>query len=205
MNQQQAISVPAPEALRYATVPRLIEALERLNQVVAERFVPLNDEQLNWKPTPDEWSVGQCLDHIITTDKQYVPIFEQAVQGAMRGNFWQRLPLMPRLFGDLLYKYTHPQTTKPMPAPRIFRPSSSHIEPDVCARFQAHQEQMLGFLHASQDKPIDKLVISSPVATWMVYSLGDAFRILTVHQYLHLLQAEGVKHTAGFPIAGQVA
>jgi hypothetical protein len=201
MSQQPPIPVPAPDELRRAAVPRLVQELEQLDEIVAERFGPLTADQLNWKPTSDEWSIGQCLDHIITTDTQYIPIFEQVAQGTMRPGFWRRLPLIPRLFGDMLYNSVHPETTRPIPAPRIFRPSSSRIEPDVYERFQSHQEQIISLMHASQDQPIDEVIISSPVAVWMVYSLGSAFRMLVAHQYLHLLQAERVKQTEGFPTA----
>jgi hypothetical protein len=39
----------------------------------------------------------------------------------------------------------------------------------------------------------------------MVYSLGDAFRVVVAHQYLHLMQAERVKRADGFPAAEHVA
>ncbi len=201
MSPQPPIPVPAADELRRAAVPRLVHELEQLDDIVAERFVPLTTDQLNWKPTSNEWSIGQCLDHIITTDKQYMTIFEQVVQGTMQPNFWQRLPLLPRFFGDMLYNFVHPETTRPVPAPRIFRPSSSSIEPDVYERFHAHQEQIINLMHASQDQPIDEVIISSPVAVSMVYSLGNAFRVVVAHQYLHLMQAERVKQTEGFPTA----
>lgn len=199
MSQQQTIQVPAPEELRQAGVPRLVQELEQLAGEMQQRFAPLTSEQLNWKPTADEWSIGQCLDHIITTDEQYTPIFEQAANGSMRTNFWQRLPLLPKMWGDMLYKYVHPATTRPVQSPAIFRPTSSSVGPDVHDRFRAHQEELIRLMQASQHIPIDKIIISSPVGAWLVYSLGDAFRVTVVHQYLHLLQAEGVRQAAGFP------
>lgn len=205
MNQHQHILAPPPDELRRAGVPRLIQELQALGQVVPQHFGALTTEQLNWKSSPTEWGVGQCLDHIITTDEQYRTTFEQAMQGTLPNTFWQRLPLLPRLMGNMLYGSMHPETTRPVPAPRIFRPSSSTIAPDVCERFQAHQEHLIGCLRACEDMPIDERIISSPVAAWMVYSLGDAFRVVVAHQYLHLMQAERVKRADGFPAAEHVA
>jgi hypothetical protein len=204
MSQHQQIWAPAPGELRRAAVPRLIQEVQSLGEIAAEHFTPLTSEQLNWKPSPDEWSIGQCLDHIITTDEQYSATIEQAVQGTLPRTFWQRLPLLPQLVGTLLYRSMHPETTRPISAPRIFRPSSSTIGTEVYERFQAHQEHLIGLLRASQDIPIDNCIISSPVAASMVYSLGDAFRVIVVHQYLHLMQAERVKYTDGFPAASSV-
>jgi hypothetical protein len=199
MSEQSRIQAPRPDDLRKAAVPRLVKELEQLGDIVAERFTPLNAEQLNWKPAPDEWSIGQCLDHLITTDVQYLPIMEQEAQGTRQTNFWQRLPVLPGVFGSMLYNSLHPETaTKSMQSPNVFRPSESEIGLDICDRFQAHQAKVMSAMQGNQEKPIDTIIISSPVASWLVYSLGDAFRVIVVHQYLHLMQAERVLQAEGY-------
>ncbi|MGH7471115.1 MAG: DinB family protein [Longimicrobiales bacterium] len=37
--------------------------------------------QLNWKPAPDSWSVGQCLDHLININREYDPTFDRIQKG----------------------------------------------------------------------------------------------------------------------------
>ena len=34
-------------------------------------FGELNEEQLNQKPSPDKWSIGECIDHLIVSHNQY--------------------------------------------------------------------------------------------------------------------------------------
>ena len=36
-------------------------------------FSNIRLEQLNWKPSPDQWSIGQCLDHLLVFDSSYFP------------------------------------------------------------------------------------------------------------------------------------
>src|SRR4051812_14551986 len=37
----------------------------------------LSVDQLNWKPRPDAWSIGQCLEHLCLSNEVYIePITE---------------------------------------------------------------------------------------------------------------------------------
>jgi Na+-translocating ferredoxin:NAD+ oxidoreductase RnfD subunit len=75
-------------------------------------FGNLTAAQLNWKPSTDVWSIGQCFDHLITTNKAYIPIIEQVLTGKKQSTLWEKTPLLPNLFGKLLIKYLSPQSTR---------------------------------------------------------------------------------------------
>ena len=44
-------------------------------------FGHLNAQQINWKPRADQWSVAQCLEHLITINREYYPQFGQIIKG----------------------------------------------------------------------------------------------------------------------------
>jgi len=56
-------------------------------------FGHLSGEQLNWKPGPEEWSVGQCFDHVVISNRPYEPIVEEILAGRRRRRFRERVPL----------------------------------------------------------------------------------------------------------------
>ena len=60
------------------------EKLSRLAVEVEEKLGGLSKKQLNWKPSPDVWSVGQCLDHLVVTNKQEIP----AIKAGLAGSCW---------------------------------------------------------------------------------------------------------------------
>src|SRR5262249_21641958 len=41
----------------------------------------LSGGQLNWKPSPHQWSVGQCLDHLLVSSEVYLPPISRALDG----------------------------------------------------------------------------------------------------------------------------
>src|SRR5687768_9841401 len=80
-----------PEAYRlFMDTNTYIAALENdivsINSAVRSAFSGLTAAQLNWKPAPDSWSIAQCLHHMITADKQYMPRMEQKInEGRSKG------------------------------------------------------------------------------------------------------------------------
>jgi len=44
-------------------------------------FGQLSAEQVNWKPSEGEWSIGQCFDHLIISNRPYLTIIEKIQKG----------------------------------------------------------------------------------------------------------------------------
>src|SRR5262245_66249953 len=65
-------------------------------------FGHLNSEQLNWKPAADSWSVAQCLDHLISANHEYQPVFDRILNGEYRKTFLHGMPFLPALFGRMM-------------------------------------------------------------------------------------------------------
>jgi hypothetical protein len=52
-----------------AGIPQLIPAVEQFTREVEAQLGGLSAGQLNWKPNPEEWSLGQCLNHLIVVGR----------------------------------------------------------------------------------------------------------------------------------------
>ena len=162
-------------------------------------FGRLSGEQLNWKPGETEWSVGQCFDHLIIANRPYVPIFEEALAGRRRRRLWERMPLLPRLFGTLLINTLRPDSGRKARAPRALLPARSHIATSIVATFLQEHDRLRGLMEASGRIDLARITITSPVLPLVTYSLLDACRIIVVHEQNHFVQATRVTQSAGFP------
>jgi hypothetical protein len=162
-------------------------------------FARLSGEQLNWKPGEGEWSIGQCFDHLIVSNRPYVQIFEEILAGQRRQRVWERMPLLPRLFGKLLIDALRPDSGRRAKARPAFHPSSCHIVPATIATFLEQQERLLRLMDASRELDRDLITITSPVVGFVTYSLMDACRIIVVHEQNHFVQATRVMESQGFP------
>ncbi|HEX7330826.1 MAG TPA: DinB family protein [Pyrinomonadaceae bacterium] len=161
-------------------------------------FGHLTASQLNWKPSAERWSVGQCFDHLISSNKGYLPIIDSVLAGH-KPTFWQRMPLVPGLMGKLLVKSMDPASTRKVKAPKRFQPAQSDIRGSVIDDFVDQQNQLVAKMKATEHLDLERIVITSPVAGVVIYSLMDAYRLIAVHEQRHFQQAKRVTEEPGFP------
>ena len=63
--------------LRDRDLPTILAEASCVADETKRVFGRLSAEQINWKPSEREWSIGQCFDHLIISNRPYVPIFEE--------------------------------------------------------------------------------------------------------------------------------
>src|SRR5262249_14886313 len=83
-------------------LPTVVAEASLIAEETKRVFGGLSGEQVNWKPGVGEWSIGQCFDHLVLSNHPYVRVFEEILAGQRRSRVWERVPLLPHLFGRLL-------------------------------------------------------------------------------------------------------
>ena len=180
---------------------KLIRDAGTIAEDARSTFGKLSPTQLNWKPSAERWSIAQCFDHLITTNKGYFPIIESVRTGTKQTTFWERLPVLPGLAGRLLIKTLDPASTRKIKAPKRFAPAQSNISAGIIDDFAAQQEKVIEGMQATKHLDLEKIVITSPAVSSGVvtYSLMDAYRIIVVHELRHFQQAQRVAAEPAFP------
>ena len=173
-------------------LPKLFADLDAVTRDIQTAFGRLSSEQVNWKPNPDTWSVAQCLQHLIVINTAYFPLLEAVARGEHRPSLWTRVPLLPRVFGRMVLKAVRPEGRHRFKTSPRFEPSASRID-EVVARFEAHQQDLVAHMRMTEHLDLRKVIITSPVASGVTYSLLDAYRIVVAHERRHLAQARRVR------------
>jgi DinB family protein len=182
-----------------AKLPALIAATNDIAAEAKSTFGRLSPTQLNWKPSAERWSVAQCFDHLLTSNKGYFPPIEGVFAG-IKPTFWQRMPLLPGLAGKLLIKSLDPKSTRRIRAPKKIQPAHSDIRASIIDDFVAQQAQIVEKMKSTEHLDLEKTIITSPVAAAITYSLMDAYRVIVVHERRHFEQARRVTEEASFPV-----
>jgi hypothetical protein len=176
----------------------LLDELRALTDDARRVFGRLTPAQLNWKPSAEVWSVGQCFDHLIVTNRGFYPALEEAARGARREKLWERVSPLSGLFGRLMVRGM--ASRRKFKAPRGLKPSASDAGPDVVERFAGQQGELAGLMRAAAaGTDLRRAVVTSPVAGFVTYSMLDACRIVVAHNRRHLAQARRVTEAEGFP------
>lgn len=181
-----------------ADLKSLISSANRLADEAKSTFGNLSPSQLNWKPSPERWSVAQCFEHLITANSGYFPIIEEVLSGKKR-TLWQSMPVLPGLTGRLFIKSLDPSSTRKIKAPKRFEPAQSDIRGSVIDDFAEQQGKIVERMKATEHLALEKIVVTSPAAAVITYSLMDAYRIIVVHEQRHFQQAKRVTEEPGFP------
>jgi hypothetical protein len=179
-------------------LPAVINAANNVANDAKTTFGHLTPSQLNWKPSAERWSVAQCFEHLLTSNKGYLPIIDNVLAGYKR-TFWQSMPVLPGLMGKLLVKSMDPASTRKVKAPKRFQPAQSDISGSVINDFVDLQKQLVDKMKATEHLDLEKIVISSPITAVVTYSLMDAYRLIVVHEQRHFQQAKRVTEETGFP------
>jgi hypothetical protein len=160
---------------------------------------PLSRRQLNWKPAPKRWSVGQCLDHLGVSMGLYLDPMEPVIERADRrgGEPYGRGTWMGRLLLGALRK-----PGRRYLAPPSFQPRGGDLDPDdVRGELDRQIGRLLRAVERCDGLALGEVKIPWPFLRLVELSLAQAFELQVLHLGRHLGQAERVIRADGFPAA----
>jgi len=190
-----------PDPMDYTTIS-LVDVRTELDAIAADAgtaFGRLDARQINWKADASRWSVAQCLEHLLTANRQMVEMADQALDATRGRTLWQRLPIWPGLLGRMLVRTQSPNATRRFKAPGKAQPAASALDTGIVARFVDRQRELIAKLDASATRDLAGAVMASPFLGIVTYSVLDGWRLIVAHERRHVQQAKQVMATPGFP------
>ena len=180
------------------SLSEVIDEVESITRETVETFGHLTAPQLNWRPDAGQWSIAQCLDHLMVTNRGFFPVFDALGNGSKQTTLWERMPLVPSFFGKLLLKGLGPASKQRFKAPPGTQPAAGDFDTEIIRQFKEQQSGLAARLRQLTKLDATRIIITSPLAKVMTYSLLDACRIIAVHERRHFAQARRVLTMPGF-------
>lgn len=180
----------------------VISELDRVSKDVRNSFGDLTNEQINWKPAAESWSVGQCLDHLIRSNEGFFPELDGLATGTRKNTLWQSWSPLSGIAGAFLVSTLKKDNQKTKTSQRMTPPSD--IQGDIVERFAEHQDQLIEKLRATSDADWHKVVFTSPFVKIMTYRMDVGLQAVIEHEKRHFRQAKRVMAMDGFPKAAVV-
>ena len=169
---------------------RLLSELDAADERAVTLAKPLSADQLNWKPSPGEWSIGQCLDHLCVANEVYLAAMETGLPGRPPGVAQE---ITPGWFGRWFIRTAiepSPQSRKGR-APRKIVPASS-VDGTILDRFLHTNVKAREFVRRAARYDVNHVRFRNPFVPIVFFTIGTGLEILVRHQRRHLLQAERV-------------
>jgi hypothetical protein len=176
---------------------RLICELDVADQRADSLAKTLSAEQLNWRPRPDVWSVGQCLQHLWLSNEVYLPAISTSLKGRQRARVQE---ITPGWFGRwFIRNYVEASSeSRRTRAPRKIEPDEQ-VESSILESFLRSNQIAREIICRASDYDVNRIRFKNPFIPALRFTAGTGLEIVSKHQSRHLLQAERVRQRADFP------
>lgn len=153
-------------------------------------------EVLSYTPQLGQWSALQCLEHLNTYGRFYLPALDKAITAAEQNNSRPLDTFKSSWLGAWFTKQMQPtpegKLRSRMKSPKGHLPS---VQPDagmVLREFIQQQEMMESLMDRAAKINIQKAKVGTSLSSLIKLSVGDTFGFMTAHINRHVLQAENV-------------
>jgi hypothetical protein len=172
----------------------LIENLLDQTEIILKKAIEwqlIPDSTFALRPTSESWSANECLQHLNSYGRFYLPAIENALRKSQidenasqfspgwLGNYFTKL-MMPDIDGKV---------SKKMKSPKDHSPKTiieSHL---VISEFIDHQEKLLQLLRKAKGIDLNKIRVGISIAPFIKLKLGDVLMFLIAHTVRHTHQA----------------
>lgn len=177
------------------TNAQLIDELLQLIETTtasAKRFKELTPAQLNYKKSPDSWSILECIEHLNLYGDFYLPGIQKQVLKAEKvsADSTVKSGWLGNYFANLMQVKNG--EVKKMQSPKDKNPINSQLSVTTIDRFLKQQQLLTSLLTQSKTIDLTKTKTAISLSNLIKLRLGDTFRFLVYHIDRHIQQAEGV-------------
>jgi hypothetical protein len=175
---------------------RLIAELGAADRRAAALVDGLTLDQLNWQPRPGAWSIGQCLDHLRASNETLVPVLSLALTGRQPKRVDEiKLGAFSRWF---IRSYIAPNPATHARAPRKIVPAS-RVELSVLDALVRSNDAARELIRRASAYDVNRIRYRNPFIPIIHFTVATGLEITAQHPRRHMLQAENVKRSPGFP------
>lgn len=173
------------------TLEQISRTVENQKHTVIAAFVPLELSLLNYKPSPDSWSILECLEHLNRYSRYYNPALAKAIAANSRGKSEQTIRYS--WLGKKSLDMVRPENGKKSKTVKHMNPNNSQLGRQTLEEFLDHQTELLQLLDKAKGANLNKKAI--PVEFFKLLKLytGETLEFVALHQERHLQQALHVK------------
>jgi hypothetical protein len=170
-----------------------LDQLLSIRQDAPGIIAKLSDEQANWRPAPGRWSIAECLGHLNETARESTQRLDDALGPARKSGLTSQGPFSYPLWERLFVQSLEPPPRFRARTSKALSPPRDLAAADVLREFLEWQDGFAERLRQADGLDLRRVRVKSPVAGWLRYSLGTAFRVFLAHERRHIWQARQVR------------
>jgi hypothetical protein len=175
------------------------EQLENIKEDAQELTAPLDDAQFNWRPSPKQWSISECLAHLNLADGLDLPVISKEMERGRAAGLTGAGPFRYGFFSRWFVGFMGPPPKFRVKAPKAYLPPAGHRKDEVVPEFLSIHDRILELVEKANGLDLARIKVPSPAGR-IKFSLGPRFALLASHDRRHLWQAWQVRQHRDFPV-----
>jgi len=190
--------VPPPRAL--TTMQPFFRELTVNRETALARLDGLSSAQLDWRPTPKQWSLAENCDHLATIAHLYLRALDDAIRRGHADAAYSDRPFQGNTISRLLVWSMEPPVRVRIRTPRALQPQTADPV-EARAAYRAAQSAFELRLERAAGLDLAHVRVTSPTMRGVRLALGTVLAMLLAHERRHLWQCTGIRKAVGFPVA----
>ena len=172
-------------------VQELTELINDQLTYLENHVIPLDDEDLEWRPSKYKWNIFEVLEHIIRFNEFYLPKFRQIVSYPKSSN--KKKTYRSGYFGRIAIKRARPVNgvvVNKVKAPSKTNPFLRKLGRSVIHEYIDQQHKLLELIGDLDEIDLSKNYMPTVVGNWLKLNFGDSVRLLVHHEERHFVQID---------------
>lgn len=171
-------------------IQKWITAIDQTTTAFNDHFKPLSYAQLNWKPSPQSWSIAQNINHLIAINDSYTAVVKEVRSSDFKVPLMGKWPFYTRMMGKMILNAVEPTRKRKTSTFPVWEPAQSDMAPAILEEYKRSQAGLKALIAATTDLLDHKQIIYSPANKKILYPLEMAYDIIVAHAWRHLAQAK---------------
>ncbi len=170
-------------------VQELTDLIHDQLNYLKEHVIPLEEEDLQWRPSKYKWNILEVLEHLIRFGEFYIPKFRHiiAYPKALKNSETYRSGAI----GRWAIKQARPidgVVVNKAKSPSKANPFLRKLTRSVIHEYIEQQKVILELLNNLDGVDLSKNHVPIIVTNWLKLNLGDSLRLVVHHEERHFIQ-----------------
>ena len=180
--------------------PDLEQQLDRIIEEACTILDGLTADQVNWRPAPDRWSVGECISHLNVGMRAVLPALDRAIETARANGLVGAGSGRYGWFANWMVRSQEPPVKRRLKTVPVFQAVAAlHEAARLLSEFRAARSELGERLARAEGIDWGRAKVVSPASRFFRLPFGAYVAFLLAHDRRHLWQAREVRNHPGFP------
>jgi uncharacterized protein (DUF1778 family) len=192
-----AVAADADGRLTEAEKTEMLSMLDTTAKDFLALIENVTEEQWKWKSSPDRWSVGECAEHVILSERMLYQTALDALKTPPDPEWASKTDGKVDFLKQVMPN-RNPGGAGGAKAPQEIVPEGNLTKEDVVRRFNESRAEIRAFV-AALDQPAKEHIVVHPFKVFGPLNAYDWLIYVPLHTIRHSRQIVEVQETAGYP------